>query len=75
LKGGAPPTEVGASTIDLAALDVLDSAAQVSRGESNGRKTFSVVSILVGKLHLTEMVDPNYVVIAAIDKKYLPTRK
>ena len=29
----------------------------------------------VGKLHLTEMVDPNYVVIAAIDKKYLPAKK
>jgi len=29
----------------------------------------------VGKLHLTEMVDPNYVVIASIDKKYLPTKK
>jgi len=29
----------------------------------------------VGKIHLTEMVDPNYVVIAKIDKKYLPPRK
>ena len=29
----------------------------------------------VGKLHLTEMVDPNYVVIASIDKKYLPSKK
>jgi acetamidase/formamidase len=29
----------------------------------------------VGKLHLTEMVDPNYVVVAAIDKKYLPPKK
>jgi acetamidase/formamidase len=29
----------------------------------------------VGKLHLTEMVDPNYVIIAAIDKKYLPPRR
>jgi acetamidase/formamidase len=29
----------------------------------------------VGKLHLTEMVDPNYVVVAAIDKKYLPTKQ
>ena len=29
----------------------------------------------VGKLHLTEMVDPNYVIIASIDKKYLPTTK
>ena len=29
----------------------------------------------VGKLHLTEMVDPNYVVIASIEKKYLPPKK
>jgi len=29
----------------------------------------------VGKLHLTEMVDPNYVVVAAMDKKYLPVKK
>jgi len=29
----------------------------------------------VGKLHLTEMVDPNYVVVASIEKKYLPLRK
>ncbi len=29
----------------------------------------------VGKIHVTEMVDPNYVVIASIDKKYLPPRK
>jgi acetamidase/formamidase len=26
----------------------------------------------VGRLHLTEMVDPNYVVVASIEKKYLP---
>ena len=29
----------------------------------------------VGKLHLTEMVDPNYVVIASIEKAYLPPKK
>lgn len=29
----------------------------------------------VAKIHLTEMVDPNYVVIAGIEKKYLPSRK
>jgi len=29
----------------------------------------------VGKIHLTEMVDPNYVVIASIEKKYLPAKK
>jgi amidase len=28
----------------------------------------------VGKIHLTEMVDPNYVVIASVEKKYLPAR-
>jgi acetamidase/formamidase len=29
----------------------------------------------VGKVHVTEMVDPNYVVIASIEKKYLPRKK
>jgi acetamidase/formamidase len=29
----------------------------------------------VATIHLTEMVDPNYVVVAGIDKKYLPPRK
>lgn len=29
----------------------------------------------VGKTHLTEMVDPNYVVVASIEKKYLPPKK
>jgi len=29
----------------------------------------------VAKIHLTEMVDPNYVVVAAVEKKYLPARK
>jgi amidase len=29
----------------------------------------------VGKLHMAEMVDPNYVVIASVEKKYLPAKK
>jgi len=29
----------------------------------------------VAKLHLNEMVDPNYVVVASIEKKYLPAKK
>ena len=29
----------------------------------------------VAKVHLTEMVDPNYVVIASIEKRYLPPKK
>ena len=28
----------------------------------------------VARIHLVEMVDPNYVVVAAVDKKFLPTR-
>lgn len=29
----------------------------------------------VAKIHLAEMVDPNYVIVASIEKKYLPPRK
>jgi acetamidase/formamidase len=29
----------------------------------------------VGKIHLTEMVDPNYVVVASVEKKYLPKKE
>ncbi|MGB6667382.1 MAG: hypothetical protein WBE73_03485, partial [Candidatus Acidiferrum sp.] len=28
----------------------------------------------VGKIHLTEMVDPNYVVVASVENKYLPAK-
>jgi amidase len=28
----------------------------------------------VGKIHLNEMVDPNYVVVASVEKKYLPAK-
>jgi amidase len=29
----------------------------------------------VGKIHLNEMVDPNYVIVASVEKKYLPKKK
>jgi acetamidase/formamidase len=29
----------------------------------------------VGRVHVTEMVDPNYVVIASVEKKFLPSKK
>ena len=29
----------------------------------------------VVKIHLAEMVDPNYVIVATIEKKYLPPKK
>jgi amidase len=29
----------------------------------------------VGRIHLNEMVDPNYVIVASIERKYLPQKK
>ena len=29
----------------------------------------------VARIHLNEMVDPNYVVVALVEKKYLPPKK
>jgi hypothetical protein len=29
----------------------------------------------VGKIRLSEMVDPNYVVVASVEKKYLPAKR
>jgi amidase len=29
----------------------------------------------VAKIHLNEMVDPNYVIVASIEKKFLPAKK
>jgi amidase len=42
-----------------------------------GLSEFDAYELLsqVGKIHLNEMVDPNYVVVASIEKKYLPPRK
>src|ERR1700747_2552036 len=42
-----------------------------------GLSEFDAYELLsqVGKIHLNEMVDPNYVVVASIEKKYLPAVK
>src|SRR5882757_2323983 len=45
-----------------------------SETELSELDTYQLLS-QVGKVHVTEMVDPNYVIIASIDKKYLPPRK
>jgi acetamidase/formamidase len=44
--------------------------------ETYGLSSLDTYELLskVAKIHLTEMVDPNYVVIASIDKRFLPTR-
>jgi amidase len=42
-----------------------------------GLSEFDAYELLsqVGKVHLNEMVDPNYVIVASIQKKYLPPKK
>ena len=42
-----------------------------------GLSEFDAYELLskVGRIHLNEMVDPNYVVVASIEKKYLPPKK
>jgi amidase len=42
-----------------------------------GLSEFDAYELLskVGKLHMNEMVDPNYVVVASVEKKYLPAKK
>lgn len=42
-----------------------------------GLSEFDAYELLsqVGKIHLNEMVDPNYVIVASIQKKYLPPKK
>src|ERR1700678_908621 len=42
-----------------------------------GLSSFDAYELLskVAKIHLDEMVDPNYVVVASIDKKFLPAKK
>ena len=42
-----------------------------------GLSEFDAYQLLsqVAKIHVTEMVDPNYVVVASIEKRYLPSKK
>lgn len=42
-----------------------------------GLSEFDAYELLskVAKIHLNEMVDPNYVIVASVEKKYLPPRK
>jgi acetamidase/formamidase len=45
--------------------------------EDYGLSEFDAYELLskVAKIHLNEMVDPNYVVVASVEKKYLPVKK
>jgi acetamidase/formamidase len=45
--------------------------------QDNGLSKLDAYEFLskVAKIHLNEMVDPNYVVVASIEKKYLPQKR
>ena len=79
-----PRFENGHEIMALGAYRPLDDALRIAFTEliawihnETGMSELDAYQLLsqVGKVHVTEMVDPNYVVIASVDKKYLPPRK
>jgi acetamidase/formamidase len=79
-----PRFENGHEIMALGAYRPLDDALRIAYTEligwiraETGLSELDAYQLLsqVGKVHVTEMVDPNYVVIASVDKKYLPPRK
>jgi amidase len=79
-----PRFENAREIMALGAYRPLDDALRIAFTELiawiHGETTMSELDAYqllsqVGKVHVTEMVDPNYVVIASVDKKYLPPRK
>ena len=83
-KIGWPRFENGREIMALGAYRPLDDALRIAFTEliawihaETGMSELDAYQLLsqVGKIHVTEMVDPNYVVIASVDKRYLPPRK
>ena len=83
-KIGWPRFENSQEIMALGAYRPLDDALRIAYTELIGwihaETTLSELDAYqllsqVGKVHVTEMVDPNYVVIASVDKRYLPPRK
>lgn len=83
-KIGWPRFENAREIMALGAYRPLDDALRIAFTEligwihsETGMSQLDAYQLLsqVGKVHVTEMVDPNYVIIASIDKKYLPPRK
>jgi amidase len=79
-----PRFENGREIMALGAYRPLDDALRIAYTEliawihaETGLSEYDAYQLLsqVGKAHVTEMVDPNYVIIASIEKKYLPPRK
>ena len=82
-KIGWPRFETEAALMAVGAYRPLDDALRIAFTElvgwihdKYGLSSLDAYELLskVAKIHLTEMVDPNYVVIASIDKKFLPKR-
>jgi len=79
-----PRFENAQSIMALGAYRPLDDALRIAYTEligwiraETGLSDLDAYQLLsqVGRVHVTEMVDPNYVVIASVEKKYLPPRK
>ena len=82
-KIGWPRFDNGREIMALGATRPLDDALRIAFTEliawihaETGLSELDAYQLLsqVGKVHVTEMVDPNYVVVASVDKRYLPTR-
>jgi amidase len=82
-KIGWPRFENESSLMAVGAYRPLDDALRIAFTElvgwihsDYGLSELDAYELLskVAKIHLVEMVDPNYVVIAGIEKKYLPPR-
>src|SRR5215469_16948572 len=79
-----PRFENATSIMAVGAYRPLDDALRIAFTElvgwihdDYGLSSLDAYELLskVAKIHLDEMVDPNYVVVASIDKKFLPARK
>jgi acetamidase/formamidase len=79
-----PQFENDQAIMTVGAYRPLDDALRIAFTElvhwihkDYGLSEFDAYELLsqVGKIHLNEMVDPNYVVVASVEKKYLPPKK
>ncbi len=79
-----PRFETAESLMAVGVTRPLDDALRIAASELvkwiekdyglNRVDAYELLSV-AARIHLTEMVDPNYVVIAIIDKKYLPPKR
>ena len=83
-KIGWPRFENAHALMAVGAYRPLDDALRIAFTEligwvrsETGLSDLDAYELLsqVAKVHVTEMVDPNYVVVASIDKQFLPPRK